>query len=90
MNEFDSNGKLDGRPADEAPGEERPGDLERALNDAVASERYVVAVWHVAHGRIHLFRETSGFPLADLSEAERLLHDDFLSVQSPHFGGSGE
>ncbi len=57
-------------------------DLETALNAALASQRYVAAVWHVADGRIHLFRETSGFPLAELSEAERLLHDDFLTILS--------
>lgn len=64
-----------------SPPAQNPADLEDALHAARASGRYLVAVWHVADGRLHFFRATSGFPLADLDEAERLLHGDFQTIQ---------
>lgn len=67
---------IEPRAAVAAPG------LESALNAARASQSYVIAVWHVADGRLNLYRETSGFPPTDLSEAERLLHDDFAAIKS--------
>ncbi|MGH7137272.1 MAG: hypothetical protein ACREHD_16130 [Pirellulales bacterium] len=82
MDEHNSNCQPNDAPSNAAPATAAAADLESALNDAIASESYVVAVWHVAEGRVHFYRETNGFPLADLPEAERLLHDDFLSIRS--------
>ena len=51
-------------------------DLESALNAAMASQRWLVAVWHVSEGRLHLYREANDFPDADIGAAQRLLQDD--------------
>ena len=51
-------------------------DLETALNEAMASERWLVAVWHISEGRLHLYREASDFPGADIEPAQRLLQED--------------
>ena len=58
-------------------------DLETALNTALASPGYLIAVWHLADGRIHLFRELASFPRDDFSRAQDLLRDDLARISEP-------
>jgi hypothetical protein len=59
-----------------------PLDLEEALNSALTCGRYLVAVWRVADGKVHLYREIDGFPAADLSIALELLANDVQPLMS--------
>ena len=70
--------------AESAPGTDHrapaPINLESALNVAVGSDRYMVAVFHLADGRVHLFRELNGLPLGDFTIALDLLRADLDQV----------
>lgn len=72
-------------PEDTAPtnGESapRPASLETALNAAMASGRWLVAVWYLADAQIHLYRELDAFPFCDLPGALRLLTNDFAGIE---------
>lgn len=63
-------------PAEAAAGGEN---LEDALNAAMASENYLVAVWRVEDGRVYLFRESHGFPEDDFETAQVLLARDLAT-----------
>lgn len=51
-------------------------DLGSALTAAMASQRWLAAIWRVEHGRVYFFRQISGFPTSDFDNALQLLHDD--------------
>lgn len=55
--------------------------LEDALNAAMALGCYLVAVWRVENGRVHLYRELQGFPEGDLETAQDLLSSDLAAVR---------
>lgn len=59
----------------------KPVNLEAALNTAMASGRWLVAVWYLADGQIHLYRELDAFPFCDLPSALRLLTNDFAGIE---------
>lgn len=70
-----------GEPLDATDGRLRPdADLETALNTALESQRYLIAVWHLSGGRIHLYRELGGLPRADLRAAQELLGRDLMTL----------
>jgi len=58
------------------------GNLETSLRVAMGSRRYLVAVFHVADGRVQLYRQLDGFPHEDLPIALNLLRDDLASAIS--------
>ncbi len=62
-------------------------DAEAARLKAEASDVYMIAIWYVADGRLHLFRKTHNFPLADLCPSLRLLNDN-LQESIPSVGPS--
>lgn len=55
-------------------------DLPAALNTAFRHGRYLVTVWHVADGRVHLFRTTNGFPHDAVPVALDLLQKDLAPL----------
>lgn len=59
----------------------KPASLEAALNTAMASGRWLVAVWYLADAQIHLYRELYAFPFCDLPSALRLLTNDFAGIE---------
>ena len=67
------------------PSTGQEADLETALNAAMTSQRWLVAVWHVSEGRLYLYREANDFPDADIGPAQRLLQDD-LSLRGQASG----
>lgn len=58
----------------------RDADLETALNTALESQRYLIAVWRLSDGRIHLYRELAGLPREDLRLAQELLDRDLATI----------
>lgn len=67
-------------PPENAESAAKPVSLEAALNTAMASGRWLVAVWYLADGQIHLYRELDAFPFCDLPSALRLLTNDFAGI----------
>lgn len=80
-------------PEDTAPENGQPAakpvSLEAALNAAMASGRWLVAVWYLADGQIHLYRELDAFPFCDLPSALRLLTKDFAGIEEVNPQGDG-
>ena len=50
-----------------------PGDLEVAWRRAQQGDVYMVAIWCIEDGQLHLFRQTQNFPLADFDNALDML-----------------
>ena len=59
-----------------APPARLADELAAAVNEAVQTGRYMVAVWSVSAGRLRLFRQTSDFPVDDFKTAQSLLSSD--------------
>lgn len=55
-------------------------DFGSALTAAMASQRWLVAVWHIEHDQVFLFRQINGFPTSDLDVAQQLLRDDLRNL----------
>lgn len=53
---------------------------EEAKQKAEASGSYMLAIWYIADGRLHLFRKTQKFPDADLLLAVDLLRDNLREL----------
>jgi hypothetical protein len=51
-------------------------ELTTVLEAAKAADKYMVGVWSVREGELHLFRLTNKFPLADIPEALAMLKRD--------------
>lgn len=49
---------------------------ESALNVAIGSGRFLLAIWHLLDGHVHLYREINDFPFCDLTIAQDLLSND--------------
>jgi hypothetical protein len=54
--------------------------LNTRLAAAKASASYMVAVWKVQDGKVELFRQTEGFPLADIPAALEMLQEDLKPI----------
>ena len=54
--------------------------LEDALNAAMASDCYLVAIWRIENGIVHLYRETESFPHEDFENAQELLRRDLAAA----------
>lgn len=72
-------------PAHPATGSQADVDLGSALTAAMASQRWLAAIWRVEHGRVYFFRQISGFPPSDFDNAHQLLQDDLRKLgQASH------
>lgn len=47
-----------------------------ALKTARQSGKYMVAIWHVEDGNIHLYRTTQAFPVSDFDASLNMLEGD--------------
>lgn len=54
-------------------------ELRKAREAAFTSGSYLIAIWHVAEGKVHLYRQVDGFPKGDLATALDLLKADLNS-----------
>jgi hypothetical protein len=58
-----------------------PDDLQRAMQQAVASGRWLIAVYRVEDGQVKLHRTARDFPPFDLDTAVRLLQENVQALK---------
>ena len=51
------------------------------LEEAVKTEQYMVAIWKIKHGKIHLERTTKDFPREDFDKAIDLLDENLRNAK---------
>jgi hypothetical protein len=64
----------------EPQGEPAQPGLAEALALAKGDDKYLVAIWRLSEGRVHLYRETANFPPQDLAIALGLLGGDLAPL----------